>query len=440
MIFRLAEFFCLLEPSVREVKREKEHNTPQVDMSASAASKFILQGVISLEESNGVIKRVKASFALKANGERFEKVMEYNDFLKINGAAWAISLFKKRGNKPSKGSDEESEEEALKEKKKEKNTSSISARRSKRLSEKVSDKEETTNPTKNNQTPKLPVVMDKCDDHFDSNAVPGNTPKNNVLNSHSKPKDPVIKGVSNNTPQQTTHTPANSPPITQVSNAAPQPKDNATKPAPSNHDGDHTIPQGQEDLNLEDDVIEEGEIGSKRVNIVYSLLETDILEEITNEEYFALMEEYRLICKRDGDWVDKQLTRLGLEVPDTLGKELVERVELEGSTIPPTEVDLDRGINLKVDMILYNCKDTSNKHITAITKTKITDLDISGNNSAANIIFRVTGVFNGIRAIINVVRSGEGCDLHFRQAIDGFDKERTTFVGGVNGVIRNQDL
>lgn len=191
---------------------------------------------------------------------------------------------------------------------------------------------------------------------------------------------------------------------------------------------------------LSDNDTEEGEIESDRVNIVNRLLECDIVDDISNEEYFALMEEYRLVCKRDNDWVDKQLARLGLEVPPILGKDLVDRVELEGNTIPPTANDLERGANLKVDMILYNCNDATTKHIATITKTKVTDLDTSGNNSAANVIFRITGYFNGIRAIINVVRSGDGCDLHFRQAIDGFDKQRTTFVGGVNGPIRNQDL
>lgn len=121
----------------------------------------ILQGVVSLEEANGVIHKVRASFAQKASGERFERVLEYKDFLKFSGALLSISLFKKRGYKPSKGSDEDSEEEKLQDKKKESTKGTTSTtRRSKRINEKIGEKEENTNP-KANRNPKLPVDYGK---------------------------------------------------------------------------------------------------------------------------------------------------------------------------------------------------------------------------------------------------------------------------------------
>lgn len=419
-------------------------------MSTLDPSTVILQGVVAVEESNGVVNKVRASFASKASGERFEKLLEYNVFLNFKGAAMAITLFRKRGSKPSKGSDQESEEEeSLEDKKTTGKGAPITNRRKTRSSDKVSEKSKTI---KQNPPPKTPINCGKGDDHFEPDAKDkakappkhngiapsiGTTHSNNPAATTTStadvapvPKDPVngsisqaTKGVASMDPNTKVHT--NSPP----DNKSPSTPRDAKDDKANSDLGDET-----------DNDTEDGEIDSDRVNIVSRVLEKDITDVITNEEYFALMEEYRLVCKKDMEWVDKQLTRLGLEVPPVLGKDLVERVELEGSTVPPTDADLERGYNLKVDMVLYNCKDTSVKHLAAITKTKIVEVDTSSNNSAASVGLRIAGVFNGIRAIINVVRSAEACDLRFRQAIDGFDKERSAFVGGVNGVIKNQDL
>lgn len=132
--------------------------------------------------------------------------------------------------------------------------------------------------------------------------------------------------------------------------------------------------------------------------------------------------------------------RFKIEPPKPIAPELIERIELEGLLTPPEEIDMDRGANLKVEMVMHNMKDLTTKGIESITKCKVFEIDFTGGTSFACIKFRIKGIFNGIRAIINVARSGQSVDLYFKQALDSYDKLRSVFINNAPADIRNVTL
>lgn len=108
--------------------------------------------------------------------------------------------------------------------------------------------------------------------------------------------------------------------------------------------------------------------------------------------------------------------------------------------MPPDDEDLERGANWKVDMVMYNMKDLTTKGIESITKCKVFDIDFSGGSSMASIKFKIKGIYNAIRAIINVARSGLPVDLFFKQALDNYDKLRSIYINNTPPEIKNYAL
>lgn len=101
---------------------------------------------------------------------------------------------------------------------------------------------------------------------------------------------------------------------------------------------------------------------------------------------------------------------------------------------------MEKGTSLKVELIMYNMKNLTTKGIEELTKCKVLEVDFNGGATNACIKFRIKGVLNGMRAIINTARSGEAVDLYFKQALDNYDKLRTIFINNAPPDIRNITL
>lgn len=355
-------------------------NISAVYMEPFVASAHFLQKVLSTEETNGVIHFVTGRYIAKVKAETLDIRLPYETFLTVKGANTALEIYKNGGKRRERDPQSEEEEEESEEDNK--------TRRSKRIKEKKEklDAAKETDPPSSNEnksTKSKPKVSKKT--HAKNDAIDHKADKNDALHK-------IV------------------------------PDDYDTDEASSDVD---LIPATNEP---------EGDEGTPEY----------LREEITTETdagiLYNLMENYREVCALDTEWVNKQLRRLKIEPPKLIATDLITKIELEGKLIPPEDNDMAKGANWRVDMIMYNLKDLSTKAVEDITKCKVYDIDFSGGASSACIRFRIKGIYNGIRAIINTAHSGQAVDLFFKQALDNYDKLRSVYINNTPAEIKNHAL
>lgn len=351
-------------------------------MDSFVATAHILQKVLSIEETNGIIHFVIGRYLAKVKAEVVDIKLPYETFLTVRGANTALDIYRNGGKRRERDplSEEEEEEDEAEEDNK--------ARRSKRIKEK----------------------REKLDAAKETNPPSFNENKGN------KSKTKVCKKAGS--------------------------KEDTTDLKDGKNNALHAISDDDDDT---DDLTPD-------VDLIPALKDTEeeggaldyLREEITTETdmgiLYNLMEKYREVCALDTEWVNKQLRRLKVEPPKQIATELIAKIELEGKLMPPEDNDMAKGANWRVDMIMYNLKDLSTKAVEDITKCKVFDPDFSGGVSSACIRFRIKGIFNGIRAIINTARSGQSVDLYFKQALDNYDKLRSVYINNTPLEIKNHAL
>lgn len=353
-------------------------------MSTFEASAYILQKVISVEECNGVVKTVTSRLLAKGGGDTVNLCLPLEEYMTIRGSDSGLKMYRKEGHKGKSGHNSEEEEASEEE---------TGTRRSLRLKEKKrQDTAKEAYPPSSNESKK---GKGKADDTSDARAHKGLTESNS--------------------------------------------KDKKAAPHLIEADGDDDDNGTSEsEAGSEEENNSEGETEEESTNVTY--LTEEFTMESSGEDIYNLWEEYRKVCEIDGNWINKQLRKFNVEAPKPIATELISKIELEGKLVPPDETDMDRGANLKSEMIMYNLKDLTTKGIKEITKCKVIEVDFSGGASTASVKFRVKGIYNGIRAIINVAKSGQAIDLYFKQAIDQYDKLRTVFINNTPQDIKNHNV
>lgn len=350
---------------------------------AFVPSAHIIQRVVEVEESNGVVKTVTGRFLVKGKGDVLDINLPLDTYLSVRGADTALEVFRSNRDKGILGyyvsEDELSEEEVKK-------------RRSERIKSKRDNAKESDPPSSNENKKQK------------DNKKKRNSAKRN---EKSGEEDKEENGTG-------------TPPLSDTDT----PNDLDNFDSSSEEEDKEDVTDGKNDLTIKDVMLFEEEI----------TIDTD------GGLLYTLAKEYKKVCELDYAWVDRQLRRFRIEPPKPIAMELIERIELEGMLTPPDEVDMDRGANMKVEMVMHNMKDLTTKGIEGITKCKVLEIDFSGGVSFACIKFRIKGIFNGIRAIINVARSGQAVDLYFKQALDSYDKLRSVYINNAPTDIKNQTL
>lgn len=349
-------------------------------MSLFVASAHILQKVISTEESNGVIKFVDGKFLNKESGKSVEIKLPYDQYMTARGANNALEIYKNGGKRRERDPlSEEEEDEVVEEE--------GGTRRSKRIKDKK----------------KLDIAKES-------------DPPSSNENKLAKTK---TKGPKKSNPKK------DEKGSDEGKNAPPHKIES---------DGEDT-----DELNSDIELIPaQDEPNNKDGALDY--LREEITTDTDGGVLYNLMEKYREVCALDSAWVNKQLRKLDTEPPKPIATDLIAKIELEGKLMVPDDNDMAKGANWRVDMVMYNLKDLSTKGVEDITKCKALDIDFSGGVSTACIRFRIKGIFNGIRAIINTARSGKPVDLYFKQSLDNYDKLRSIYINNTPQEIKNQSL
>lgn len=335
----------------------------------------ILQRVVNIEESNGVISTVTGRFLAKKTGEREDIALALETFMTASGASTALTIFKAEGNTGVRRYESSDDETSDMDKK---------TRRSERLkNKKKKDTAKESDPPSSNE----------CKKGKDASPT-------------SKSPNVIISDEESGAKSPNTYE--------------------------SNDEGN-----GTDVLSSEDEVGEKKDASQEPQTNLY---EEDFTVNTDCGTIYELMRDYKKVCGKDHEWVDKQLRRLNIEPPKPTGTDIIDKVELEGILVPPDDEDMERGAEWKADMIMYNMKDLTTKGIEGITRCKVFDVDFSGGSSLASIKFKIKGIYNAIRAIINVARSGLPVDLFFKQALDNYDKLRSIFINNTPPKIKNYAL